>query len=142
MSVVIGLGIFILGLVVGFIVNKLITSSSQEGQVLAEKAAQSEATLAQYKLDVAEHLSSSAALLEQMNKTCQVAMTQMSKSTELLQQVTPDLGESMPFFSQETQEELAQTVNQRKKSNTEEEAVTEAPLDYSGNPSGLFDSKQ
>lgn len=144
MNVVIGFIIFLVGSAVGFFAARLMTSSSKE-QEFAEKANQSEAALQQYKVDVAEHLDSSAKLLEQMNATCQDAMSQMAKSTTLLQQATPTENSSMPFFSKETQEQLAQTVTLRhekkeKKENTAE--ITEPPLDYSGNPSGLFDDKK
>ena len=144
MNVVLGLGIFIVGAIVGFFANKMLFSSSQETQKLAEKASQSESELAQYKLDVAEHLDGSAKLLEQMNSTCQTAMAQMAQSTQLLQQATPDKIENMPFFSKETQEQLAQTVNLRhnNEGRKTDEVISEPPLDYSGAPSGLFDDKK
>jgi len=144
MNVVLGLGLFIVGAIIGFFANKMLFSSAQETQKLATKASQSESELAQYKLDVAEHLENSAKLLEQMNSTCQTAMTQMAQSTQLLQQATPENIESMPFFSKETQEQLAQTVNLRhsKDMRKSDESVSEPPLDYSGAPSGLFDDKK
>jgi uncharacterized membrane-anchored protein YhcB (DUF1043 family) len=144
MNVILGLGLFIVGAVVGFFVHRIFFSSAQETQKLATKASQSEAELARYKLDVTEHLANSANLLEQMNSTCQVAMAQMAQSTQLLQQVTPDNIESMPFFSKETQEQLAQTVNLRHDKNLRkhDETTSEPPLDYSGAPSGLFNDKK
>ncbi|TWX71614.1 YhcB family protein [Colwellia sp. C1TZA3] len=144
MNVVLGLGLFIVGAIVGFFANRTLFSSAQETQKLATKASQSEAELARYKLDVADHLANSAKLLEQMNSTCQVAMAQMAQSTQLLQQVTPDNIENMPFFSKETQEQLAQTVNLRHDKNLRknDETASEPPLDYSGAPSGLFDDKK
>lgn len=144
MNVVLGLGLFIVGAIVGFFANRMLFSSAQETQKLATKASQSEAELAQYKLDVTEHLANSANLLEQMNSTCQVAMAQMAQSTQLLQQVTPDDIDNMPFFSKETQEQLAQTVNLRhdKSLRKHDETTSEPPLDYSGAPSGLFNDKE
>ncbi len=145
MNVVIGLIIFLGGAIAGFLATKIFASSSKEQQQLAEQANRSEAALQQYKQDVAEHLESSANLLEQMNSTCQTAMAQMAQSTKLLQQATPDENSAMPFFSKETQEQLAQTVALRhqKKEKPSAGTVTEPPLDYSSNPSGLFsDSKQ
>lgn len=144
MDIVIGLIVFIAGTLAGFFANRFLSASHQEQQKLAEQASESESALVQYKLDVAEHLDSSTKLLEQMNSTCKSAMNQMEQSTKLLQQATPS-DEAMPFFSKETQEQLAQTVNLRhdKREPKAPEAVTEPPLDYSGNPSGLFDdSKQ
>jgi uncharacterized membrane-anchored protein YhcB (DUF1043 family) len=46
----------------------------------------------------------------------------------------------MPFFSQETQLQLAQTASlrHRKRTSDDVEPSTEAPLDYSGQASGLF----
>lgn len=143
MSVVIGLGIFIIGVLVGFILNKLVFNSSQEKEILV-KAKQTEASLTQYKKDVAEHLNSSAALLAKMNETCQTAMAQMSKSTELLQQATPEPTENIPYFSQETHDEIQETIALRPKDSDKKSdyAITEPPLDYSGNGSGLFNSEK
>ena len=72
-------------------------------------------------------------------------MKQMQESTLLLQKATTVEAEGMPFFSAETQQQLAQTATLRHQKRTDDtaEALTEAPLDYSGNPSGLFaDQKQ
>jgi len=144
MDVVIGLIIFSVGALAGFFANKTLSVTSQEQQKLSEKVSQSENDLAQYKIDVAKHLDSSAQLLEQMNSTCQTAMKQMAESTNLLQQATTTEQANMPFFSKETQEQLAETVTLRHQKRAEQssEVVTEPPLDYSGNPSGLFDDKK
>jgi hypothetical protein len=65
MNVVIALVIFVIGGIVGFFATRLLSSSSKEQRKLTEQVTQSEAALDQYKLDVAEHLESSAKLLEQ-----------------------------------------------------------------------------
>ena len=144
MSVVIGIIVFIIGGIVGFFANRFLSESSKEQRQLAEQASQSEETLAKYKLDVAEHLDNSAQLLEQMNYTCQTAMKQMEESTKLLQQASPVETKSMPFFSKETQEQLAETVALRhpKDERTSDIKITEPPLDYSGQASGLFEDKK
>ncbi len=145
MTVVTALIVFIVGSIAGFFVNHFLSSSNQEQRKLAEQVTKSEAALAQYKLDVADHLESSASLLAQMNSTCQTAMKQMEESTQLLQRATINDAEGMPFFSQETQQQLAQTAGLRHPKRTAKnvEEATEAPLDYSGQASGLFiDAKQ
>ena len=144
MDVVIALVIFIIGGVGGFFATRLLSNTSQEQRKLADQVNKSETALDQYKLDVAEHLSSSAKLLDQMNNTCQTAMKQMQESTQLLQKATTAEVEGMPFFSAETQQQLAQTATLRhqKRSIEKVAAMTEAPLDYSGNPSGLFDDQK
>ncbi|MCO4799812.1 MAG: DUF1043 family protein [Colwelliaceae bacterium] len=144
MDIVIGIIIFVVGAALGLFASKVLSASSQENQQLADKVNQSEASLAQYKVDVAEHLDNSTQLLEQMNTTCQKAMAQMEQSTKLLQQATPAENESMPFFSKETQEQLAQTVALRhnKDDRKGDVEITEAPLDYSGEASGLFADKK
>jgi uncharacterized membrane-anchored protein YhcB (DUF1043 family) len=140
MTVVTALIVFAIGAIVGFIANHFLSSSNQEQRKLAEQVNKSEAALSQYKLDVADHLESSAKLLDKMNNTCQTAMIQMKESTQLLQRATTSETEGMPFFSQETQEQLAQTAGLRhaKRDNKSAEPSTEAPLDYSGEASGLF----
>jgi uncharacterized membrane-anchored protein YhcB (DUF1043 family) len=137
--------VFILvGAAVGFFAGRSFSSSAQDNQKLATQVSESESALAQYKLDVAEHLDDSKKLLEQMNSTCQIAMKQMEQSTQLLQQATPEMSEGMPFFSKETQEQLAQTVSLRhnKDERKTDIEITEAPLDYSGEASGLFADKK
>lgn len=140
MTVVTALIVFVVGAIVGFIANHFLSSSNQEQRKLAEQVNKSEAALSQYKLDVADHLESSAQLLDKMNNTCQTAMKQMEESTQLLQRATTSETDGMPFFSQETQEQLAQTAGLRhtKRVNKKTEPSTEAPLDYSGEASGLF----
>ena len=140
MTVVIALIVFVVGIIVGFLANHFLSSSNQEQRKLADQANKSEAALSQYKLDVADHLESSAKLLDKMNSTCQTAMKQMEESTQLLQKATTHDTDGMPFFSQETQEQLAQTAGLRhpKRASEPVESNTEAPLDYSGEASGLF----
>jgi uncharacterized membrane-anchored protein YhcB (DUF1043 family) len=140
MTVVTALIVFIFGAILGFIANYLLSSTNQEQRKLAEQVTKSEAALNQYKLDVSEHLDSSATLLEQMNSTCQTAMKQMQESTQLLKRATTNDNESMPFFSQETQEQLAQTADLRhpKRVDDNVDAVAGPPLDYSKEASGLF----
>ncbi len=144
MNVVIALALLITGGIIGFFANRLFSSSSQEQRKLAEQVSNSDAALSQYKLDVADHLASSASLLEQMNSTCQTAMKQMEESTQLLQKATTAESAGMPFFSQETEQQLAQTASLRhqRRSNEKSAEITQAPLDYSDNPSGLFVDKK
>ncbi|WP_448549712.1 YhcB family protein [Thalassotalea fusca] len=143
MSIILGIGIFILGGIAGFLANRFY-SSQHDAEKLREQVTQSDAALAQYKLDVAEHLDNSTQLLEQMNQTCQKAMQQMETSTKLLQQATPDINDAMPFFSKETQEQLAKTVNLRhdRSEKKTKESLSEPPLDYSAGSSGLFEGKK
>ena len=132
--------VFIIGAIVGYIANYFLSASNQEQRKLAAQAKRSEETLNQYKLDVADHLNSSTKLLEQMNGTCQTAMKQMQESTLLLKRATSNDSDAMPFFSQETQDQLAETAVLRhpKKSDDKVDSATEAPLDYSNESSGLF----
>jgi len=140
MTVVTALIVFVVGTIVGFFANHFLSSSNQEQRKLAEQVNKSETALSQYKLDVSEHLESSAKLLDKMNNTCQTAMKQMEESTQLLQKVTTSDADGMPFFSQETQDQLAQTAGLRHPKRAEKTVAssTEAPLDYSGEASGLF----
>lgn len=142
MSVILGIIIFVVGAVIGALAVKFLSASSIEQKELKEKVDRSEAALDEYKKEVAVHLDDSAKLLAQMNETCKAAMQQMEKSTKLLQQATPDDVSGMPFFSKETQEQLAKTVSLRKKESTIDDNVSEPPLDYSEKSSGLFVEKK
>ncbi len=144
MNLVIALALLMTGLIIGFFANRFFSNTSQEQRKLAEQVDKSDAALNQYKLDVADHLANSAKLLEQMNATCQTAMKQMEQSTQLLQKASATDAEGVPFFSRETEQQLAQTAGLRhqKRDTEKQEQLTEAPLDYSDNPSGLFDDKK
>jgi len=140
MIIIAGLIIFTIGGIIGFLVNQFLSSSSREQRKLIEQVNKSEAALTQYKSSVNNHLANSASLLEQMNATCQTTMKQMKESTQLLKdEITTDV-DGMPFFSQETQQQLAQTAALRHQTRMSDnvEMTTEAPLDYSGQASGLF----
>ena len=89
--------IFIAGSGFGFLAKHFLSTSGEQ-ENLAEQVNKSDAALAQYKIDVAEHLDNSTKLLEQMNSTCQTAMTQMKASTQLLQQASENESIAMPFF--------------------------------------------
>ena len=145
MDIVLAIFLLLVGAAIGFIASRLLSASVQDNQKLSEQVSNSESALAQYKLDVTEHLNDSTILLEKMNSTCQKAMQQMEKCTQLLQQATPTEVDGMPFFSKETREQLAQTVTLRhnRSERKDKVAITEPPLDYSGEASGLFaDTKQ
>ncbi|MBA6250753.1 MAG: uncharacterized membrane-anchored protein YhcB (DUF1043 family) [Colwellia sp.] len=145
MDIVLAIFLLLVGAAIGFVASRFLSASVQDNQKLSARVSNSEDALAQYKLDVAEHLDDSTILLDKMNSTCQTAMLQMEKSTQLLKQATPLDVDGMPFFSKETQEQLAQTVSLRhnRAERKSEETSTEPPLDYSGQASGLFvDKKQ
>jgi len=144
MDVIIALVLLIIGGLVGFFANRIFSSASKEQRKLAEQVSTTEAALSQYKLDVADHLTSSAQLLEQMNNTCQTAMKQMQESTQLLQKATLVEADGMPFFSAETHAQLAETANLRhvKRNENQVEEITQPPLDYAGEASGLFTDKK
>jgi uncharacterized membrane-anchored protein YhcB (DUF1043 family) len=144
MDIVLAIFILLAGVAMGFLASRFLSVSVKDNQKLSEQVSSSESALAQYKLDVTEHLNDSKILLEKMNSTCQTAMQQMEKSTQLLQQATPTEVDGMPFFSKETQEQLAQTVKLRHNRGERKDkvAITEPPLDYSGEASGIFADKK
>ncbi|MFT7432094.1 MAG: uncharacterized membrane-anchored protein YhcB (DUF1043 family) [Colwellia sp.] len=144
MDIVLAIFLLLVGAAIGFVASRFLSASVQDNQKLSARVSNSEDALAQYKLDVAEHLDDSTILLDKMNSTCQTAMLQMEKSTQLLKQATPLDVDGMPFFSKETQEQLAQTVSLRhnRAERKSEETSTEPPLDYSGQASGLFADKK
>ncbi|MFQ3196020.1 MAG: uncharacterized membrane-anchored protein YhcB (DUF1043 family) [Colwellia sp.] len=144
MDIVLAIFLLIVGTAMGFVASRFLSASVKDNQKLSERVSSSETALAQYKLDVAEHLDDSTKLLDKMNSTCQTAMKQMEKSTQLLKQATPLEVDGMPFFSKETQEQLAQTVSLRhsKAERKNEESGTEPPRDYSDQASGLFADKK
>ncbi|QDP00318.1 YhcB family protein [Thalassotalea sp. PS06] len=137
MDIIISLSIFVAGLVIGIVATRLLSSASQENQRLEKEVEESRTSLESYQQDVAVHLKSSMELLGQMNEACTKAMLQMEKSTELLNKVNQETN-GMPFFGAETEAEL-QAVAKMQRRKKKVENLTEAPRDYSSDPSGLFD---
>jgi len=142
-SLAVGLIALIVGALIGYVANRFLSAPDHSEKKLVEQINQSEAALSQYKQEVAQHLEQSADLLNQMNKTCQNAMAQMEQSTQLLKQATPTESTTMPFFSAETQQQLAETAAKRhpKKQLNEPTKTAQPPLDYSDGSSGLFVDK-
>jgi hypothetical protein len=144
-AVVIGVITFLIGIVVGAIGFRLITNTPSH-QAIKQQLTEKEKALQNYQQEVAQHLESSAALLEQMHATCQTAMAQMAKSTQLLKQATPkEQDVVMPFFSEETQQQLIKAAEYRAKKAKKQPKINEIteqpPVDYPSQPSGLFADK-
>ena len=131
------------GALVGFFASKKLSASEQEYQQLEKQVNESKQSLEQYQQEVASHLDNSAKLLTQMNEACQNAMVQMEQSTSLLNKANSQT-KSAGFFSKETEEQLRASPKRVKASRPrKDEQLTEAPRDYSSDPSGLFnDNKQ
>ena len=130
------------GAIGGFLVSKKLSASEQDYQRLEQEVSESKSSLEQYQDEVAAHLDSSAQLLAQMNDTCKNAMTQMEKSTTLLNKAS-SAPSAMPFFSEETEAQLRANPAKIKASRSKSrETITEAPRDYSSDPSGLFNDEK
>lgn len=132
-----------IGAVGGFFIAKQLSASEQDVQRLELEAEKNQSTLEEYRKEVAAHLTSSSALLTQMNDACKSAMEQMEKSTLLLSKVSEEPVKN-PFFSEEAEQHMREnpTVSKATRARKHEE-LTHAPLDYANQPSGLFnDSKQ
>ncbi|WNC72943.1 DUF1043 family protein [Thalassotalea psychrophila] len=133
----------VIGAIGGFFISKKLSATEQDYNKLEQQVNESKTSLEEYKQEVAVHLDSSAQLLAQMNETCKTAMTQMEKSTLLLNKANSETN-AMPFFSKETEAQIRSNPQKVKSSRSRKtEQLTEAPLDYSSDPSGLFnDNKQ
>lgn len=132
----------VIGAIGGFLVSKKLSASEQDYQRLEQEVNESKSSLEQYQQEVAAHLDSSAQLLAKMNETCLTAMTQMEKSTFLLNKASTQ-SQTMPFFSKEAEAHLkAAKAPLRPKRRRQDESITEAPRDYSSDPSGLFTDKK
>ncbi len=133
-----------IGAIGGFFISKRLSASEQDVQRLEQEAQRTKSSLEEYRQEVAEHLNSSAKLLEQMNATCKSAMEQMEKSTLLLNKASEESVPSAPFFSEEATKHMRDPQRPRKKlKSTKAKDLTEPPLDYANQPSGIFnDSKQ
>ena len=133
----------LIGAIGGFFVSRTLSASEQDYKKLEQEVSESKSSLEQYQQDVAAHLDSSAKLLTQMNKACQDAMTQMEQSTSLLNNANSN-SKGMPFFAAETEADIRSNPVKVKASRPrKQDHLTEAPRDYSADPSGLFnDDKQ
>ena len=128
----------VVGLVGGYFVSRKLSASDQEFQQLERQVVESKTSLEKYQQEVAEHLDSSTKLLAQMNDACQTALVQMEKSTQLLRHANTE-STNMPFFSSEAQAHLRDNADKtRSRRNRKVAPLDEAPRDYAGDGSGLF----
>ncbi|KGJ98977.1 YhcB family protein [Thalassotalea sp. ND16A] len=133
----------VIGTIGGFFISNKMSASEQDYKRLEQEASANKTSLKNYQQEVATHLASSAQLLNQMNETCATAMAQMEKSTILLHKATNET-KAMPFFSEEIEAQMRTSPDKLKAAQPrKKEQITEAPRDYSADPSGLFnDEKQ
>lgn len=139
MSWIVGFLLVLAGTVVGFFLARYWLSEHSDEAELNQQVTQTKQQLADYRREVAEHLSTAQALVEQLEETQDKLKAYLYHSAELLQREAEQ--PSLPFFSEDTLRELHMTNQLRpEKRRSDDKAVTDMPRDYSEKQSGLFKS--
>ncbi|MCD9466304.1 Z-ring associated protein ZapG [Photobacterium iliopiscarium] len=134
MSWIIAIAIFIAGIFVGFIINRL-TNKNQNQQISLKKDLdKSKYELEQYRQELVDHFARSAELLDNVSKDYAKLYEHMTKaSTELM----PNLPtQDNPFAQRITT--LKQVENGTP---IEDEVMDHQPRDYANGATGLFSDK-
>lgn len=114
----------LIALIVGFVAGRF-TSRGSDAAKLQSAFNKARKELEQYKRDVSDHFSSTAALMEQLDEHYQRLYQHMAEQNQKLS------GESAVFKAEPDESEAQK----------EYEPETQ-PLDYSGEPSGLLKDQQ
>ena len=115
----------LIGVIVGFVAGRA-TSRAGDAKKLHNELTKARRDLTQYKREMADHFTSSAGMLEQMEEQLQRLSQHMAEQSHKLLPA-----ESNPFNQEALLQEQAQ----------EETSQNTQPLDYSGQPSGLLSDK-
>ncbi len=142
MTWLIGLGIFILGLAVGFIAAKLLLVPEANKQVLAEHLAESQQAQDSLKNELATYLVTVQSSFEQLSEQAKKAAEQAQTYNDKLAKAGEE-EEIIPYFGKETSEELRNTQrNIPLSKQLEKTDANNAPLDYSEGSSGLLEGEK
>jgi hypothetical protein len=134
MSWIIAIAIFIAGIFVGFIINRL-TNKNQNQQISLKKDLdKSKYELEQYRQELVDHFARSAELLDNVSKDYAKLYEHMAKaSTELM----PNLPtQDNPFAQRITTLKPVENGTQ-----IEDEVMDHQPRDYANGATGLFSDK-
>ncbi|HET8816221.1 MAG TPA: YhcB family protein [Pseudidiomarina sp.] len=137
MSWIIGILLVAVGAVIGFFVARYWLHEHSEEARLSEEVTQSKQQFAAYQQEVAEHLSTANALVEQLEETQEKLKAYLANSSELLQreQTQP----SLPFFAEDTIRQIRMANTARSdRSRSDKENASEPPRDYSDKKQKLF----
>lgn len=137
MSWIIGILLVAVGAVIGFFVARYWLHEHSEEARLSEEVTHSKQQFAAYQQEVAEHLNTASALVEQLQDTQEKLKSYLSNSSDLLQreQTQP----SLPFFAEDTIRQIRMANTTRSdRSRTDKENASEAPRDYSDKKQKLF----
>lgn len=137
MSWIIGILLVAVGAVIGFFVARYWLHEHSEEARLSEEVTQSKQQFAAYQQEVAEHLSTANALVEQLEETQDKLKSYLANSSDLLQreQTQP----SLPFFAEDTIRQIRMANTTRSdRSRSDKENTDGPPRDYSDKKQKLF----
>ncbi len=139
MSWIIGILLVAVGAIVGFFVAKYWLGNHTDQAQLTEEVTQTKQQLQDYRGEVAEHLATAQALVEQLEDTQDKLKTYLTHSAEFLQREQEQ--PSLPFFDEEMVRELRMANTTQPEKRRVYKETHDLPRDYSDEQSGLFNQK-
>ncbi len=136
MTTISWLSFLIVTAVASFFVGSVFTKRQYENDELEKEVENAKATLAQYKQDVADHLSNTDKLVSKMKDNYEQLSDHVRQTNNLL--LSDNTKESTPFFSKETTEQLQASLDKLEKPKVKPKTLDSQPSDFAQGESGIF----
>jgi uncharacterized protein len=128
----------LIGLVVGALVSRIISVKQFGQDKLQQELDESRKQLAQYRLDVSEHLDTTNQLMSQLQENyARIAKHVQHSKMQLVEQPVNSRDE-VNYFATDTTQQIKQSLHQLNERRRQHSQVDQQPKDYSGEASGLI----
>lgn len=128
----------IVGAVLGAVITRLISLKQFGQSKLQMELDESRKQLAQYRVDVSEHLDTTNQLMAQLQENyARIAKHVQQSKMQLVEQPVSQRDE-INFFSADTSRQIKQSLHQLDERRRQHSVSEQQPRDYSGEASGLI----
>lgn len=126
------------GVLIGAVITRLISVKQFGQSKLQLELDESRKQLAQYRVDVSEHLDTTNQLMAQLQENyARIAKHVQQSKMQLVEQPVSQRDE-INFFSADTSRQIKQSLHQLDERRREHSVPEQQPRDYSGEASGLI----
>jgi uncharacterized protein len=131
------------GLIIGAIVARLITIKQLGQHKLQLELEETQAQLAQYRVDVSSHLETTNQLMTQLQDNyARIARHIADSKMQLVERPTHSVRQDINYLSGDTAAYIRQSLNQIDEKRRVYSTTEQQPRDYSGQSSGLIKERK
>ena len=138
MSLIVTVIVGLVSLIAGFIGGKLYTEKTLQQGELKQQIKDSQSQMETYKNEVSTHLTVTRNLMDEMKSNYDSVVTQLAKTTQLLETPKPVGDANISYFATDTAAQLRSVSTNRENEKRDSTPIMSQPSDYSEQSTGLF----